>query len=163
MKSRILLLSLLLVGLFCASPALAFSGVDLSKALVIGNGPKMVIEFTDPDCPFCRKASAYFRGRRDVTCYVFFTPLSIHPNARHKAQYILSGSDRVRLYYEVMSGAVDRLPIHTLPVTQAGIKLLDEQQGNAKKAGIDATPTFMIMGRVIEGFDLVKIEELLGK
>jgi thiol:disulfide interchange protein DsbC len=44
-----------------------------------------------------------------------------------------------------------------------GVKLQEEQQAIAKKAGIDATPTFMIMGRIIEGFDQKKIEELLGK
>jgi thiol:disulfide interchange protein DsbC len=139
------------------------SEMDLSKALVIGNGPKKVIEFTDPDCPFCRKASAYFHNRQDITRYVFFKPLAMHPNARPKAQYILSGHDKARLYHEVMSGMADRINAKNLPVTPAGIKLQEEQQAIAQKAGVDATPTFMIMGRIIEGFDLVKIEELLGK
>ena len=141
----------------------AASGIDLSKALVIGNGPKKVLEFTDPDCPFCRKASAYFHNRADVTRYIFFNPLKMHPNARPKAQYILSGKDKARLYHEVMSGMVDRIDPASLPVTSAGIKLQEEQQAIAHKTGIDATPTFMIMGRIVEGFDQVKIEELLGK
>ena len=143
--------------------ASAAAGIDLSKALVIGNGPKKVLEFTDPDCPFCRKASAYFHKRTDVTRYVFFSPLPMHPHARPKAQHILSGPDKARLYHEVMSGSVDRMDSSKLPVTPQGIKLLEEQQTIAKKAGIDSTPTFMIMGRIIEGFDLPKIEELLGK
>jgi len=47
-----LLVSLLfsLVTLLPVSAAAA--DLDLSKALVIGNGPKTVIEFTDPDLPF---------------------------------------------------------------------------------------------------------------
>lgn len=153
----VLMLSLLVSGTVFASP------VDLSKALVIGNGPKKVIEFTDPDCPFCRKASAYFHNRRDITRYVFFNPLAMHPNARQKVQYILSSPEKTRLYHEVMSGMVDRMDAKNLPVTAAGVKLQEEQQAIAKKAGIDSTPTFMIMGRIIEGFDLPKIEELLGK
>jgi len=66
-----LLVSLLfsLVTLLPVSAAAA--DLDLSKALVIGNGPKTVIEFTDPDCPFCRKAASYFANRTDVTKYVF--------------------------------------------------------------------------------------------
>lgn len=139
------------------------SEVDLSKALVIGNGAKKVIEFTDPDCPFCRKASAYFHNRRDITRYIFFNPLAMHPNARPKAQYILSGHDKARLYHEVMSGMVDRMDAKNLPVTASGVRLQEEQQAIAKKAGIDSTPTFMIMGRIIEGFDQTKIEGLLGK
>ena len=153
----VLMLSLLVSGTVFASP------VDLSKALVIGNGPKKVIEFTDPDCPFCRKASAYFHNRRDITRYVFLNPLAMHPNSRQKVQYILSSPEKTRLYHEVMSGMVDRMDAKNLPVTAAGVKLQEEQQAIAKKAGIDSTPTFMIMGRIIEGFDLPKIEELLGK
>jgi hypothetical protein len=62
-----------------------------------------------------------------------------------------------------MSGMVDRMDTKNLPVTAAGIKSQEEQQAIAKKAGIDSTPTFMIMGRIIEGFVQAKIEELLGK
>lgn len=162
MLQRLLCILILLLSLLVSGTASA-SAIDLSKALVIGNGPKKVIEFTDPDCPFCRKASAYFHNRRDITRYVFFNPLAMHPNARHKAQYILSGHDKGKLYLEVMSGMIDRMDAKNLPVTSAGIKLQEEQQAIAKKTGIDSTPTFMIMGRIVEGFDLKKIEELLGK
>ncbi len=160
-RSTVVILSLLIIQFFTTS-AIA-SGIDLSKAVVIGNGPKKVIEFTDPDCPFCRKASEYFHKRTDITRYVFFTPLTMHPNARKKVQHILSGSDMAKLYYEVMSGSLDRIDNSKITVTEAGVRLLEEQQAIAKSAKIDATPTFMIMGRIIEGFDLPKIEALLGK
>lgn len=162
MIQRFLFTLILLVSLLVSGTASA-STIDLTKALVIGNGPKKVIEFTDPDCPFCRKASAYFHNRRDITRYVFFNPLAMHPNARLKVQYILSSPEKARLYHEVMSGMVDRMDAKNLPVTTAAVKLQEEQLAIAKKAGIDSTPTFMIMGRIIEGFDLPKIEELLGK
>ena len=145
-----------------SSPASA-AGLDLSKALVIGNGPKTVIEFTDPDCPFCRKAATYFANRKDVTKYVFFSPLEKHPDARRKIQYILSQSNRTKAYYEVMTGKLDGVDVRRLPTTPQGVKLQLLQHEIAKKAGIDATPTFMLSGRIIEGFDLVKIEGLLGK
>jgi thiol:disulfide interchange protein DsbC len=159
---HLFLLLLILSSQLFTGQAMA-SGIDLDKSLVIGNGPKKVIEFTDPDCPFCRKASAYFHNRRDITRYVFFNPLAMHPHARQKVQYILSSPDKARLYHEVMSGMVDRMDAKNLPVTATGVKLQEEQQAIAKKSGIDSTPTFMIMGRIIEGFDLPKIEELLGK
>lgn len=161
MTRRLLLTLILITTMLLCNIAYA-SSVDVSKALVIGNGPTKVIEFTDPDCPFCRKAAAYFHNRRDLTRYVFFTPLAMHPNARPKAQYILSGRDKARLYHEVMSGMVDRMDAKNLPITATGVKLLEDQQTVAKKAGIDSTPTFMIMGRIVEGFDVKKIEELLG-
>lgn len=157
-------LSLLLAAL-CVLPtsATAAADIDLSKALVIGHGPKTVIEFTDPDCPFCRKAAAYFAIRKDVTKYVFFTPLAKHPEAKRKAQYILSQANHAKAYHEVMSGKHDGAESRKLPVTTKGVRLQEQQQEIAKNAGIEATPTFMLFGRIIEGFDLVKIEELLGK
>ena len=163
MKKFTIVLCLILSVLMFSTPLATASGIDLSKAIVIGNGPKKVIEFTDPDCPFCRKASSYFHNRTDVTRYVFFKILASHPNSRPKGQYVLSGKDKVKLYHDVMSGAVDKVDSNSLPTTEKGKKLLEDQQQIANKAGVDATPTFMIMGRIVEGFDQLKIEELLGK
>lgn len=137
------------------------SDYDFSKSVTIGNGSKTVLEFTDPDCPFCRKASKYFEGRSDVTRHIFFYPLPRHPKAKEKAQYILSQMDKGKAYHEIMSGQLDRQSVFN--VTTKGIKLQAEQFLIAKKARIDSTPTFIINGRIIEGFDLKKIEEALGK
>lgn len=165
MTNRLLpLLTCLLLALLILVPVSGGAvDLDLSKALVIGNGPKTVIEFTDPDCPFCRKAATYFAKRKDITKYVFFMPLAKHPEAKRKAQYILSQTDRGKAYHEVMAGKLDNTDTRKLPITPKGARLQEQQNKIAQKAGIDATPTFMIMGRIVEGADLVKIEELLGK
>lgn len=158
-----LICCLLLAGLLILPGHAQADSLDLSKALVIGNGPKTVIEFTDPDCPFCRKAAAYFAKRKDVTTYIFFTPLAKHPQAKRKAQYILSHKNQAKAYHEVMGGSYDKGAVDQLPITAKGIKRLEQQQAIAKTLKIDATPTFMLFGRIVEGFDLVRIEELLGK
>jgi thiol:disulfide interchange protein DsbC len=154
-----LALMLLAVTLFC-HPAVA-ADLDLSKSITIGSGPKTVIEFTDPDCPFCRKASKYFDGRSDVTRHVFFYPLPRHTRAKEKARFVLSMPDKAKAYHDVMSGKMDAAP--PLASTQEGIKLQEEQLEIAKKNKINSTPNFMINGRIIEGFDLKLIEEALGK
>jgi thiol:disulfide interchange protein DsbC len=153
---------LLLAGLLILPGHAAADSLDLSKALVIGNGPKTVIEFTDPDCPYCRKAAAYFAKRKDVTSYIFFTPLAMHPQAKRKAQYILSHTNPMQAYHDVMSGRHDKVAVSTLPVTTKGVRQLEHQQRIAKSLKIDATPTFMLFGRIVEGFDLEKIQQLLG-
>lgn len=135
--------------------------IDFSKSITIGNGPKTVIEFTDPDCPYCRKASKYFEGRNDVTRHVFFFPLPRHPKAKEKAQYVLSQMDRATAYRDVMSGKLDAVQKFE-GITSKGIKLQEDQLEIARKNKIDSTPTFMINGRIIEGFDLKKIEGALG-
>lgn len=146
--------------LLCAGQASA-SDIDFSKAIVIGSGPKQVVEFTDPDCPFCRKAAIYFAGRSDITQYIFFWPLPRHPKAREKAQFILSQHDKVKAYHDVMSGKLDSQ--QAFAITPTGIKLQKEQYDIAKRNKVTSTPTFMLFGRIIEGFDQKKIEEALGR
>ena len=160
-RNRTLILALLLFSFLCAvCPAIA-APPDLDKAIRIGSGRTMVIEYTDPDCPFCRKGAAFFRERQDVTLYVFLTPLAIHPQAKEKAEYILSASDKARAYEDVMSGKMDGKPL--TGITDGGKRLLEEHRAFAKEAKVDSTPTFFICGRIIEGFDLRRMEEALGK
>ncbi len=141
--------------------AASAADIDTSKAITIGSGPKTVFEFTDPDCPFCRKASKYFEGRPDVTRHIFFYPLPRHSRAKEKARFILSMPDKAKAYHDVMSGRMDAAP--QLASTREGIILQEEQLNVAKKHKVSATPTFMINGRIIEGFDVKKIEEALGQ
>jgi protein-disulfide isomerase len=60
-----------------------------------------------------------------------------------------------------MSGRLDSAP--QLVSTPEGVKLQEEQVEIAKKQKVDSTPTFIINGRIIVGFDQKKIEEALGK
>lgn len=158
MKNIVLIL-LFLVAATCKTATA--TDIDLGKSITIGNGPKTVIEFTDPDCPYCRKASVYFDGRSDVTRHIFFYPLPSHPKAKAKARYALSQQDKANAYHMIMSGSLDRKT--SFNATPGGIKLQEEQLDIAKKHKIDSTPTFMINGRIIEGFDRARIEEALGK
>jgi thiol:disulfide interchange protein DsbC len=138
------------------------SDLDFGKSVTIGSGPKTVVEFTDPDCQFCRKASKYFESRRDVTRHVFFYPLPMHPKAKEKAQYILSQVDSTTAYREIMSGKMDSVQKFE-GITPSGIILQKEQFETARKMKVNSTPTFLINGRIIVGFDQKKIEEALGK
>jgi len=159
MNIRHILPAILVVAALIIRPAAA-AEIDFSKAITIGSGPKIVVEFTDPDCPFCRKASKYFEGRSDITRHVFFYPLARHPKAKQKAQYVLSMPDKAKAYHEVMSGKMDSIPIPA--PTPEGVRLQEQQREIAKKSKVDSTPPFMINGRFIVGFDLKKIEDALG-
>ncbi len=86
--------------------------IPLDKALRIGSGPRQVIEFTDPDCPFCRRVGRYLSKRNDITRYVFFLPLrKIHPDSEKKARYILSHKEKENAFREVFSGSLDGKPV----------------------------------------------------
>jgi len=154
------LLASLFLALFLPVPAArAQDSLDLEKAVQVGSGPTMVIEFTDPDCPFCRKAEAYFRGKPGVTRYIFFIPLASHPASKGKIQYILSAKDKGRAYQEALSPGFG--PAQLAEITPEGIKLQKEHQEIARVNKMTSTPTFMIYGRIIEGFDLPRLEPLL--
>lgn len=159
MRALLMLLMLFSITINC-QPAVG-ADLDFGKSITIGNGPKTVVEFTDPDCPYCRKASKYFEERNDVTRHVFFYPLPRHLKAREKAQFVLSQTDRTNAYRAVMSGRMDNVP-KLEGITTSGIRLQEEQLEIAKKHKVNSTPTFMINGRIIVGFDLKKIEEALG-
>ena len=151
----------ILLGLFSSTPLIA-SEIDYSKAVEIGSGHKLVVEFTDPDCPYCRTASKYFEGRTDVTRKVFFYPLPRHSKAREKVQHALSLQDKGKAYHEIMSGRLDNVQ-RIEGITPKGVQLQEEHLEISRNAKISATPTFIINGRIIEGFDKKRIEEALGK
>lgn len=154
-------LSLIILAITATSVSVSAATLDFSKSLTIGSGPKTVVEFTDPDCPYCRKASKYFDGRSNLTRHIFFNPLPRHPKAKEKVQYILSQMDRATAYRDVMSGKMDSVAKFE-GINPAGIKMQEEQLEIVKKQKFDSTPTFMINGRIIVGFDVKKIEEALG-
>ena len=136
--------------------------IDVSKGIKIGDGKNVVIEFTDPDCPYCRKASEYLKGRKDITLYVFFTPLPMHKDAESKVRFIMCSSDKARTYEEVMNGKYDGQKVGTCENEQVSA-LIKEHKDIASKIGITATPTFWINGQYVSGANIPIIEQVLNK
>jgi thiol:disulfide interchange protein DsbC len=120
--------------------------LPLEKALRIGSGPHVVIEITDPDCPYCRRVEPFFKARADVTRYVFFAPLA-HPQAARKVAFILQASDPSKAYEKAMSGGLDD------PEAMAGFKsissieaLAERHLEVARSLGVHGTPWFFVDG-----------------
>ena len=141
-----------------------FKDLPLEKAVKIGSGPHTVIEITDPDCPFCRKASDYFATRNDVTRYVFFYPIpALHPNAAAKVPYILCAIDRAKAYEEAMTGKLDEMKF--TPCDDAAAAELfktHKESGEKIGGGSIGTPLFLIDGQVVKGANIPQIEKILG-
>ena len=131
--------------------------LPLDKAVKMGNGKNIVIEFTDPDCPYCKKASEFLKSKSDMTRYVFFAPFA-HPAAIEKVHYILNAADKTKAYTEMME---KNLPVPA-PVDNAAIKALAQEHiALAKKMGVQGTPTFFINGKMVVGADTKQMEQLL--
>jgi len=131
---------------------------DLSKAIKIGNGPVRVIEFTDPDCHFCRRLEKFFmenRGlTRKITRYVFLYPLlGLHPHAETHARWILCQKDPERALTNLMTEKIT----NTDPPTKCNLDAVNDRlsysRNLAKRLGIRGTP-FLIVGKtIVPGFN----------
>ena len=132
--------------------------LPLDKAVKVGNGPKKVIEFTDPDCPYCRRASEALKDRTDITRYVFLTPMA-HPNAITKVYYILSSKDQEKAYHDMMGGKP--IPADSTEYSKEVKAQAAEFMDLARSLGINGTPTFFINGQQVVGADMDKINGLL--
>ena len=143
--------------------ALKLKALPLEKALKIGSGPRTVIELTDPDCPYCRKASDYFAMRNDVTRYVFLYPLKMHPNAEAKIKYIFCAKDQAKAYEEAMTGKLDDMKFKPCEDAAAD-ELVKTHKEIGSKIGIEGlgTPMFVIDGQVVRGANMPQIEKILG-
>jgi thiol:disulfide interchange protein DsbC len=132
--------------------------IPLDKALKMGNGKNIVIEFSDPDCGYCRKSSEFFSGRSDITRYVFFFPLS--PESEKKIRHILCAADRPKAYRDAYAGKLDDGKFDACE-NAAVEEILKEHRKAAAHVGIEGTPFFSINGRAVPGADLPLIEKLL--
>ncbi len=136
--------------------------IPLDKALKIGNGKNTVIEFTDPDCSFCRKAAQFFRGRTDVTKYIFFYPLDMHKQAAEKVRYILCARDKAKAYEQAMTGKLDDMKFKACK--DGGVdQRAKEHKDAAARLGVTGTPFFLINGHPVSGANFPQIEKLLGQ
>ena len=140
--------------------AKAVKNLPLDKAVKIGNGKTVVIEFTDPDCPFCRKSYDFLKNRSDITHYVFLTPLA-HPGAITKVYYILNAEDKVKAYQEMFDG---KKPVQPPSGYSEQVKTLAQDHMNlARTIGVTGTPTSFINGKQVVGADIQQIEKLLNE
>jgi thiol:disulfide interchange protein DsbC len=137
--------------------------LPLDKAIKIGNGKNTIVEFTDPDCPYCRKAAEFLEQKKDVTRYVFFLPLPMHPDAENKVKYIFCAEDKVKAYEDAMKGKLDDLKYEKCEKPDAA-GLLSLHKEIAGKMGINGTPFFIVNGKkAVTGANMPEIEAALIK
>jgi thiol:disulfide interchange protein DsbC len=135
---------------------------DLKKAIKVGSGKNVVIEVTDPDCPYCRKMHAFWSGRSDVTRFIFLNPLDMHPDAVKKSTFILAAADTEKALFEVYSGQLDgNRQILDKKYDDKG--RLQEQKTILEKLKVDATPSYWVNGTFVPGANMPLIEKLLNK
>lgn len=140
----------------------SLGSIDLSDALVIGpaDAPR-VIEFTDPDCPFCQALDRFWAAKavegKPVQRLIFFVS-GIHPEAAAKAEHILCSPEREAAFKAIYSGVRPE----TLHTCKAGADKVARDAVTVRKMGVSGTPTIFADGKLISGFQQAELEEFLN-
>jgi thiol:disulfide interchange protein DsbC len=138
------------------------SAIDPAKALILGppDAPT-VIEFTDPDCPYCRALDRFWASKqaegKQVRRLIYFVS-GIHPEAAAKAEHILCSPDPVASFKALYSGAAPS-PLATCAKGHA--KVADDAALVAK-VGITGTPTLILDGKLVSGFQQGELEAFVA-
>ncbi len=127
--------------------------LDLAMKRVKGNGKRMLVLFSDPDCPYCRKLEKELTGITDVTIYTFFYPIeSLHPHATDHAEWIWCAADRQKAWD-------DYLLRNVLPPRKTCPTPLEKVRELGAKYSLTGTPTLVFGdGRLVAG--LLRQDEL---
>lgn len=138
------------------------AGIDASKAFAIGpaDAPQ-VIEFTDPDCPYCRALDRFWAAKeaegKSVRRLIFFVS-GIHPEAAAKAEHILCSPDKEQAFKAIYAGAAPA----DLRKCAAGADRVKADAEVVSKIGVSGTPTIIADGKLISGFQQAELEEFLS-
>lgn len=127
------------------------SKIPLQNTLVMGDGkgPKKLIVFTDPDCPFCGKLHQEIKKimgiRKDITFYLKLFPLlTMHKDSYWKAKSIACNKSLKMLE--------DNFDNMTIPKTDCNTQEIDDNIKLAESLSITGTPTIILPdGRLISG------------
>jgi len=126
--------------------------IDPAKALAIGpEDAPTVIEFTDPDCPYCQALDRFWSAKaaegKPVRRLIFFVS-GIHPTAAAKAEHIFCSPDSKAAFRAAYSG-------QTPPVLRQcaeGRARVAQDAALVAKIGVSGTPTLIVDGKLISGF-----------
>ena len=144
-----------------ASARKRLGAIDPADALVIGPaGAPKVIEFTDPDCPYCQALDRFWAAKategKVVQRLVYFVS-GIHPETAAKAEHILCSPDKVAAFKAMYAGARP----DTLLKCASGSAKVTKDALTVRKMGVSGTPTLFIDGKLISGFQQAELEAWL--
>jgi thiol:disulfide interchange protein DsbC len=139
--------------------AIKWESLPLKDAIKVvkGDGSRKLAVFSDPDCPYCRKAEAEFAKLDNVTIYNFAYPLAMHPDAGRKSKLVWCSKDRAQAWQDLMLKNV-------VPSGKADCdNPIEENLALGAKLRIDGTPALIFEnGKRIPGYvDAKRLEAML--
>lgn len=133
--------------------------LPMEQALVLGDKDGVpIIEFTDPDCPYCLRFNDYINTSDHKVKRIIFFDSRIHPSAKEKITHILCSEDKEKAFKDVYN----RIEV-TYKKCEAGLKQAAAQQKASEDIGVNGTPTFILEGSLVTGFKKAAIEDYLSR
>ncbi|MBB6122843.1 DsbC family protein [Sphingobium subterraneum] len=144
-----------------ASTRKRLQAIDPAQALVIGpSDAPSIIEFTDPDCPYCRALEKFWVAKaaegKLVRRLVYFVS-GIHPDAAAKAEHILCSQDQAAAFRAIYTGEAPK----DLAKCAVGAAKVKAHAKTVRELGITGTPTLIADGKLISGFQQAELEAFL--
>ena len=144
-----------------ASARKRLGAINPADALVVGPaGAPKVIEFTDPDCPYCQALERFWLAKeaegKPVQRLVYFVS-GIHPQAAAKAEHILCSPDPQATFKAIYGGAQPT----SLLKCKAGAEKVARDAETVRKMGVSGTPTLIVDGKLVSGFQQAELENFL--
>ncbi len=143
--------------------------IDRTVALSLGNGPREVLVFVDPDCTYCRKAERWLAEQdfTHVRQQVFFMSMKGRPSAEARALRALCADEASRATafreaFERTTAQSDARLLGEAASCPQGRSRLNAHAEIARKLGVYATPFFVVDGQVVAGFDPKRLTVLLA-
>ena len=136
-------------------------GLPMESALILGDPDGIpIIEFTDPDCPYCRRYETWLSTISDahkIKRIIFFDN-RIHPAAAAKIEHILCSENKEKAFYEIYRNIVPAV----LQSCDSAQQVLSDHIKIAKSLGVSGTPSFILDGKMSVGFRKKPIEDYLN-
>lgn len=131
--------------------------LDMAIKKVKGKGERVLMVFSDPSCPFCRRLEQDIAKMDNLTVYVFLYPIeNKFPGTTNLAKSVWCSYDRAKAWDDLMLKGVRPT---AAPKCRTPVEALDKI---GAKLGVGGTPTLIfgdgaIMPRYVEPKELERM------
>lgn len=137
--------------------------LPMESAIVLGNDDGIpLIEFTDPECPYCRNYERWLSTISDaynIKRIIYFDS-RLHASARPKIEHIICSEDREKAMYEMYH---DIMPSAGMQTCDNAESVIADHLKIAQSLGVAGTPSFFMDGKMQTGFKREPILDYLNK
>lgn len=133
--------------------------LSMDDALVLGpEGAPKLIEFTDPNCGYCRAFNEWIEKEGiPARRYIFFDTKNRRDSLK-KAVHVLCSKDKEVAFKNVFTSFKGELKS-----CEKGLALAAKQQKASETMGVSGTPSFVLGGTLIQGFRKTVIHDYLSR